>query len=214
MKEIKIFIIDENKIFNYGIKAFLGKHNTNIKIAGEAVSFKESLETIQNTRPDIIVTDFFILLKNEGLEFMEYVKKQFPGMEFLIFSSQIDREYIIKALNLGVKGFLSKNDDIEDLSIAINHVFAGKKYFGNSILNEMINLIQHQNKPSSITGYSKILTLRENEILQHIKDGKTSKEIASFLQISVRTVNNHRYNIMTKMGVNNTAALIKATMEE
>jgi DNA-binding NarL/FixJ family response regulator len=167
--------------------------------------FLNTLKSSSNPQPDIVLLDL-TMKEMSGFEVLEKIKKQKTKIKIIAISMHEDGNYISKCARLGAHGYLLKNTAEEELLKAIYKVQAGHKYYSEKISSLMIQYM-------SIEGSNpKKLSKKENEILQLIAKGLTSKEIAPMLFISVRTVETHRNNILKKLEVKNTAELInKAT---
>ena len=143
----------------------------------------------------------------DGFEVLRKVKGRFHSVRFIVISMHDDGLYISKCVRSGAYGYLLKNTDNEELFVALRTVYAGEKYFNDEIKELMI-----QNMALEGNNYQP-LSDRETEVLKYVAQGKTTKEIASILFVSVRTIETHRVNMMKKMEVQNTAELIrKATL--
>jgi DNA-binding NarL/FixJ family response regulator len=174
------------------------------KIIGEATNGMELLKLLEHHQPDIILMDIKMPLMN-GCEATREALKRFPDLKIIALSMYGDEEHLQSMIDAGAKGFLLKNIRTDDLDRALNAVADGKSYYSEEFLEFFTK--RFSSKPEDEELFQ-ALTKRELEILQYIVDGYSNKEIANKLFISIRTVTNHRANINSKTGVNNTAKLI------
>ncbi len=203
---IKIFVVDDHKLFRDGLISLLKKEN-NFKILGEATSGQEAIEKILKLKPDVSLIDISIPELN-GIEVIKRIKKQNNKIKILVITMHFDPYYIINSFKAGADGYILKEDSFELLIDAIKDVYFGKKFLSPSIKEEnFIDKIYIKSNKDKIT--DNILSPREVEILQMIAEGLTSQKIAENLCISVKTVDTHRKKIMQKLGIHNTAGLVK-----
>lgn len=201
MSKIKIFIVDDHQLFRGGIISLLS-NDEDIEVTGECSSADELFELLETKEaPDIVLIDIS-MDGMDGLEVIQKSKKKYPNIRFIVLTMHEDGQYIVKAVRNGAYGYLLKNADKSELREAIKSVYFEKKYFNKEISQLMVGNI-------ALEGDShKKLSERETEILHLVSEGKTTKEIASQLFVSTRTVETHRVNMMKKLHVQNTAELI------
>lgn len=206
MRKIKIVIADDHQLFRKGLK-FLLSQEENFEVVGEATNGRELLELLSEIRPDVVLLDLSMEVIS-GLEVLQTAKKKWSGLKFIVLTMHDDGQYVAKSVRSGAFGYLLKNADEEELKIAIRQVVLHeKKYFNPHIAELLINNMAIQLPPKQK------LSNREREVLHLVAHGKTTKEIASELFVSTRTIETHRANIMKKLKVHNTAELIKKAME-
>ncbi len=202
MDKIKIAIVDDHQLFRDGIYSLLSlnEHFAVILSANNGRSFFEQLA--KDNLPDVILLDL-TMPEMDGFEVLKRLRKDYKTIKTIALSMHDDGNYIMKCARSGAYGYLLKNTDPDELVAAINQVYAGKKYFNKAISDRMINIMAIEGSTT------KKLSARETEILNLIAKGHTTKEIASQLYISTRTVETHRVNMMKKLSVKNVAELIK-----
>ena len=201
MSEIEIVIVDDHKLFRDGITSLLEPH-ADIKVIGEASSSEELELLLEEKNPEIVLIDISMPGSN-GLETIRIAKTKYPDIKFIVITMHAEGQYVVKAVRNGAYGYLLKNADEEELMEAIRSVSVGKKYFNSEISQLMVTNIAIEGDPH------KKLSEREMEVLELVSKGKTTKEIASELFVSTRTIETHRVNMMKKLNVQNTAELIK-----
>lgn len=201
---IKIIIADDHKIFRDGLKNLLDKSGE-FDIIAEAENGTQVLELLIDHQPDVVVMDISMPKKN-GIEVLKEVAEIYPKTKFIMLSMHEEGDYIIKCIKLGASGYLLKTVEEEELRSAIKAVHNGKKYFNADISSLMASQLQNATEQVHITP-------REQEVLELVADGLSTKLIADKLFISARTVESHRLNLMKKFDAINTAELIKKSIE-
>ena len=207
MIKIRVLLADDHTIVRKGLCALL-EEETDISVIGEAEDGREAVEKAFTLEPDVVVIDIGMPSLN-GLEAVKAIKKGRPEMKVLILTMHENEEYITEALRAGVSGYLIKKSVPRDLITAIQLAYKGESFLSPSISTKVINRFIRQNTPSDSEFIDSEITLttREREVVQLIAEGLTNKEIASNLGISIKTVKNHRSNLMEKLDLHNTAEI-------
>lgn len=207
MNEYRLVIADKSDLSRIGLKTIF-KKNPRINIVGEAQSSDELLEKTAHLRPDIVMIDY--TAKGFTIEIVAQCKKNHPELKFVAITPLQSREVLINAIKNGINSYIKKDCDRQEILDSIPRTAEGHKYFCGRILETIqrndINIDHIEYEALSCLPVS--LSKRELEIIQLIAEGKTNSTIADELFISTHTVNTHRKNIMTKLGVNNTAAIV------
>ncbi len=207
MQKIKIIIVDDHKMFRDGIRALLEKEK-NIEVVADAKDANELISILKNLTPDVILMDIDMGETN-GIDATVEVKKNYPDINILALSMHGEHNYILKMLEAGATGYILKNAGKEEMLTAIISVASGDSYFSREVSSR---LIEYLNKPQiniKSTDKEIPLTNREIEILKLIAQEYSNSEIAEELFISIRTVDTHRRNLIQKLGMKNTAGLVK-----
>jgi len=208
---INAVLADDHEIVRKGIKILL-EDDGNIQVVAEAADGNEALQRIEETDPDLLITDIRMPIM-DGLQTTKAVKNQFPGVKILVLSMHDDEDYIMKSVEFGADGYLLKDTSKPEFVKAIDVVMSGQKYFSGDISNILVNsyLNAKTRRNSQVTNDAtvKMLTKRESQILSKIYIGESNADIAAGLGKSVRTVETHRFNIMKKLGVKNVAELLR-----
>lgn len=205
-EKIKVLIADDHEILRYGISTFLSSAD-NIEIVGEASSGEECIELFKEKKPDICVLDISMPDK-DGIETTKAIREIDPDVKVLILSMHIDKVLLDKVLEAGINGYLLKDTEKTEILHGIESIAKGQQVFSNPISE----LITKSYLNGGKTPHDSI-TSRELEVLQLIVEGYSSKLIADKLDISPRTVDTHRGNIMQKLGIPNAAGLVRYAME-
>lgn len=210
MTEISILIADDHEIIRFGISTYLSS-SEGIEIVGEASTGEECIQLFQETHPDICILDIDMPDKN-GIETAKEIRELEGNTKILILSMHINKDILRDALEANVDGYLLKNTEKADLLHGIRAIVKGQQVFSDPISNLMKE--SFLNKSSQSVSYDhQHITDREQEILQLIVDGLTSKQIAQELYISPRTVDTHRANLMEKLELNNIAELVRYAIQ-
>ncbi|MDZ7658363.1 response regulator transcription factor [Fodinibius sp.] len=210
MTEISILIADDHEIIRFGISTYLSS-SEGIEIVGEASTGEECIQLFQETHPDICILDIDMPDKN-GIETAKEIRELEGDTKILILSMHINKDILRDALEANVDGYLLKNTEKADLLHGIRAIVKGQQVFSDPISNLMKE--SFLNKSSQSVSYDhQHITDREQEILQLIVDGLTSKQIAQELYISPRTVDTHRANLMEKLELNNIAELVRYAIQ-
>lgn len=202
MKKISVFVVDDHKLVRE-MWSELFSRNNEIEVIGESGDFEEAIKMIKEKRPDIVLLDIN-LAQASGFDAVPLIRKFAPASLIIAVSMHCQPAYAKKMLQLGAKGYLTKNSSRNEILMAVHEVMAGRKYVCEEIRNIITEQMLNDDPGSGVEN----LSLREIEVIRLIKEGNSSKEIASILEISVRTAEVHRHNILKKLQLKNTAALI------
>jgi DNA-binding NarL/FixJ family response regulator len=203
MNKIKIIIVDDHALFRNGLKILL---NTipNIEVIGEAGNGKQFLELLETLIPDIVLIDINMPVM-DGIEATQQATDKYSELKIIALSMFGEEDYYYKMINAGVKGFLLKNSEINEVVEAINQVMQGGSFFSQELLYNVIKNFNPHKEPEIEATY---LSKREVQVLEEICKGLSNQEIADTLFISKRTVDKHRANLLSKTNSKNTANLI------
>lgn len=208
MGKIKVLLAEDHTIVRKGLRSLLDKE-TGIEVVGEAEDGREAVKRAEELLPDVVVMDISMPGLN-GLEATRQLKKHFPGMKIIILTVYANEEYVYQSLKAGVSGYLIKSAAPTDLVAAIHAAMRGESYLSPSISRTVIDeYIRQAQKMPEVEGSFETLTQREREVLQLMAEGRTTKEIADLLYISIKTVETHRINLKEKLNLQNTAELIQ-----
>jgi DNA-binding NarL/FixJ family response regulator len=201
--KIKILLADDHAILRDGIRTALELEES-FEIVGEATDGSEAIEGATRLLPDVILMDIS-MPSVDGIEASKAIKRMNPQIKIILLTMYDNRQFIEEALLAGIEGYILKMTRLDDVIKAIKAVYDGDNYFDPAVTS-----LLKADKPEEIKESKfAILTEREREILQLIINGCTSNEISERLFISRFTVNNHRKSILLKLGLKNTAELIR-----
>lgn len=202
MTDLKVFIVDDHALFRGGLRGLL--EQTGISVSGEAADGFEFLDAIAGSGADIVLLDIDMPRMN-GIEAAQKALAANPGLKIITLSMHGEEEYYFKMVESGVKGFLLKSSEINEVIKAINTVAEGGSYFSQELLQALVGSLKTTSRGEKD---EESLSGRELEILLLICKGYSNQEIADELFISKRTVDKHRANILAKTGSRNTANLV------
>lgn len=206
---IRVVLADDHTLVRSGIRRILEAH-PGFEVVGEAADGEEAIALVRQTLPDVIVLDLNMPGLG-GLDALPPLKLAQPSLKVVVLSMHAGREYVARAMKGGANAYLLKDSAVQDLVAAVEAVLVGQSYFSPSIQALMAELIRGDSKePARGT----TLTDREREVLGWLARGLSSKEVARRLDISVRTVETHRANLMHKLGVKSVALLIQVALRE
>ena len=194
-------------MFRDGVKSVLSDE-ANIEIIGEVGNGNDLYELLKSKSPDLIITDIS-MPDISGIEITKYVSEKYPDIKILILSMHSNEEFITKSLSVGAHGYLPKDTSMNELLEAINTIYNGDNYFNKDISDTILKSIINKSKSTNGNAKSETLTKREKEIVSHVVEGLTNKEIAGKLYISIRTVDSHKNNIMQKLNLKSSVELVK-----
>jgi DNA-binding NarL/FixJ family response regulator len=177
-----------------------------IEVVGEAGTGREALELVRSKLPNIVLMDI-AMTELGGLEALPRITKDFPSVKVIILSAHANEEYVIRALREGASGYMLKDSATTELELAINSVIQGKIYLSPSISRTVID--DYLQRVSGAFSPLEQLTSRQREILQLIAEGKNTKEIAAELNISIKTVESHRLQLMDRLNIHDIPGLVR-----
>lgn len=209
---IKLLIVDDHKMIREGICSMLESHNSKCKfIIEEAGSGEEGIEKIMQSAYDIVLMDYK-LSKLNGAETTRRMLSHRPLIKILAMSNYDETAYIRNMIQAGVKGYVLKDLDADELFKAMNVIKAGKNYYSNDVAVKLLS-DGGKTRLSTVTPSGEKLSARERQVLLFIADAYTNKQIATKLCLSSRTVDKYRQHLLEKMNVSNTTGLLKIARE-
>ncbi len=203
MKDLSIIIVDDHKLFRDGLKLMLGNFYPDAQIL-QAENGREFLQQLNISVPDITLMDIN-MPEVDGIEATQKAVGLYPDIRIIALSMHGDEAYYHKMIDAGVKGFLMKNSEIQEVCEAIDAALEGGHYFSKELL---FNIVKNIRRASATPDEEISLSERETDILRLICQGHSNKEIGDKLFISKRTVDKHRANILVKTNSRNTAHLV------
>jgi len=213
MIHVKILVVDDHRLVRAGICSLLEKIPTFETIA-EADNGREAMKLVDKYNPDVILLDIAMREMN-GLEVLNKLSTDYPEISVIILSMHKDEEYVIRALQLGADGYLLKDSAKNELETAIKTVIQGEKYLTpilkESLGDEYKNLVV--GKDNLYRTHLERLTPRKREILQLIAEGNTTKEIAYKLDLSIKTVDAHKKQLMETLNIYDIAGLVRYALK-
>lgn len=206
MADIRIILADDHIVIRSGLRLVLEREPGFI-VVGEAADGKEAIQLAQDLCPGVAVLDVAMPNLN-GIEAARQITAASPDTAVVMLSMHSDESYVLRALNAGARGYLLKDSPEADLIAAIKAVFDGKAYFSPAISRVLVDDYVRQLRKRGLEDSYELLTAREREILQLLAEGKSNKELAGRLNLSIYTVETHRSNLMEKLNLHGIPELI------
>jgi DNA-binding NarL/FixJ family response regulator len=208
---IKILLADDHKIMRAGLRALL-ERQPDLEVVGEADCGAAAVDMAKKKPPHLIIMDINMPDMN-GIEATRRILKDRTGIKVLALSMHADKGFVVNMLKAGAAGYLLKDCALEELAHAIRAVMDNRIYLSPSLVNGILQDYIHVMSKDDLSVYS-ILTSREREVLQRLAEGKSTKEIAYDMEISVKTVETYRHQITEKIGMSSVAELTKYAIRE
>lgn len=206
---IKLFLVDDHTLMRDGITSMLSDC-PDIIVVGSCASGEEAISNVAELHPDVVLMD--IMLRGmTGIEATRWIKEQDKNVRVILVSMEVKKEFLSAGIQCGIDGYLPKDTDKQTMINAIRAVYAGDRYFTDAITKLVFEdfYVHEKLKNPENTRLPNDLTKREHEVLGLVAMGKGNKEIAESLFISVKTVETHKGNILEKLGLRNSAELVK-----
>jgi DNA-binding NarL/FixJ family response regulator len=208
---IRIVIANDHRIFRQGLRALLEKE-PGMKVVGEADDGLKTIALVRKLTPHVVITDVNLPNLN-GIEATRQILADYPAMRIIVLSKHADRNHILNMLKVGACGYLLKDSPLEELVKAIRLVFDGKTYLSPGVTEVVVKDYARTDLPPDQPDLTQ-LTAREREVLKLVVEGKSTKQIAGLMKISVKTIETHRQKIMSKLGTHSVADLTKYALRE
>jgi DNA-binding NarL/FixJ family response regulator len=196
-----VLLADDHRIIRDGMKVFLEREG--YRVNAEAQNGQEAVRLALRLKPEVVVLDITMPVLN-GLEAAREILRSAPATKVILLSMHDESPYVLDALRIGVKGFVTKTHAADDLVHAIREALRGKTYLSPELSQTIITAIQLKADVAEDP-----LTPRERQVLQLVAEGKTTRQAAELLNISVKTAETHRNRIMEKLNVHETAGLVR-----
>lgn len=209
--KLRLLLVDDHKIVRQGLRTLL-ERQPGLKVVAEAADGAEAVRMAVQQRPELVIMDI-TLPKLNGIEATRRILAACPRTRVIALSMHSDRRFVMEILKSGAKGYLLKDSAFDELAAAISAVNEGRTYLSSQITDLVVQgAVMRQGKARG-TAYS-VLTAREREVLQLLAEGRTTKETAAQLGVSVKTAETHRKQIMDKLNVHSIAELTKYAIKE
>lgn len=209
-KEIRVLLVDDHALVREGIKTMLTGEG--IDVVGGVSSGEEAIEAAQQHMPDVILMDIMLKGEMNGIEATRWIRERQPDIRIMLLSMEIKKEFLSAGIQCGISGYLHKDVSRETLLKAVREIYEGNKYFNEAITNLVFEDYYNKAKTAPAPAKTPALTplsRREEDVLAHVAQGLSNREVAERLFISVKTVETHKAHILDKLGLRNTAELVK-----
>lgn len=206
MRKIRVLLADDHQLMRSGIRLML-EREADLSVVGEASDGRQAVSLAKSLRPDVVVMDIGMANLN-GIEAANQMTQDSPQIAVVMLSMHADESYVLRALKSGARGYLLKDSAEADLIRAVHAVAGGKSFFSPAVSKVLLDDYVRKLKRSGTDDAYDLLTPREREVLQLIAEGKSNKDIANLLNLSVYTVESHRSNLMEKLNLRGLPELI------
>jgi DNA-binding NarL/FixJ family response regulator len=208
--EVRILLVDPHAIVREGLRLLI-ESRAGLVVVGEAADGQKAVEIASRLRPDIVVTEL-LLPRLSGLEAARHILKADSRTGVLILSVRDSRTAVEEALRAGVSGYVLKSSSPKELIEAIEVVRDGESFLSPTVTHHLVDAVAHPT--DGVHSSLSQLTHREREVLQLIAEGNSSKEVATLMGVSLKTVESHRSSLMTKLGIHKVASLVRFAIRE
>jgi len=212
MKSIKVILVDDHSLVRAGIRSLI-QNISGVEVIAEANNGRDAIRLIDELIPDLVLLDIAMPELN-GLEVISRISKDNTVTKIIILSMHTNEEYVVQALKAGAAGYLLKDSAPNELEIAVNAVMRGETYLSPAISKHVVD--NYLRRISDVSAEKekgpdifKQLTSRQREILQLIAEGNSTKEIANKLNVSIKTIETHRMQLMDRIGIHDVAGLVR-----
>ena len=212
MSKIRVLLTDDHTLFRQGIHTLLAEES-DIEVVGEAANGTEAVEKVGRMRPDVVLMDIGM----PGLSSFEatrQIKRVRPETRVLFLTMYDDEDYLVECMEVGGSAYVLKDSPAPQLLAAIRDVYRGGSYLSPKMLSQLVNDFRSRTKTTDHRPRFATLTPREKEILKFLAEGQTVKEIATHLNLSVKTIEAHKFNLMRKLDIHNKAHLVQYAIQK
>jgi DNA-binding NarL/FixJ family response regulator len=208
IKRLRILVADDHELVRRGIRGLL-RVRRGWTVVGEAVNGREAVDKTSKLKPDVAILDIS-MPDLDGLQATRQIREATPGTSVVILTMHESDQMVRRVLEAGALGYVLKSDLAAHLVKAVRHVSAGKLFLTPRVSDIVLNgFLKNANQPEPKENSRALLTPREVQVIRHLAEGKSNKEIAAELGITIRTVETHRAKIMLKLGLHSLAELIR-----
>lgn len=206
MNAFRILLADDHPVFRFGLRALLGSHE-GWEICGEAVDGRDTVEKCGQLQPDLLILDI-CMPKLNGVDAARQILKENPAQRILVLTDVNSDQVVQDCLEAGVRGWVFKNDENEDLITAVETLQRHNSIFSARVSNLILDGYLQRRRVGPVAVKVRRLSPREREVVQLLGEGKSSKDVATALNVTVKTAETHRSNIMLKLDLHSIAELV------
>ena len=212
MAKIRILLADDHTLFRQGIKTLVSSE-PDMEIVGEAANASDAITQAAEAKPDVVLMDIG-MLGLSSFEATRQIRKQRPETRVIFLSMYDDEDYLSESVEIGASGYILKESPADQLVSAIREVHRGGNYLSPRLLARLVDDFRVQNRSSMRQPRFGTLTKREREIMKLLAEGKSVKEAATEFNLSVKTVEAHKFNLMRKLDIHNKAQLVQYAIQK
>ncbi len=212
MAKIRVLLTDDHTLFRQGIRTLLSSE-PDMEVAGEAGNAADAVNVARQTRPDVVLMDIG-MAGMSSFEATRLIRKERPDTRVVFLSMYDDEDYLAECVDMGASGYILKESPADQLVTAIREVHRGGSYLSPRLLTRLVDDFRNQGRAPARQPRFGTLTKREREILKMLAEGKSVKEIAAAFDLSVKTVEAHKFNLMRKLDIHNKAQLVQYAIQK
>jgi len=212
MSKIRVLLTDDHTLFRDGVKTLLA-HESDIEVAGEAANAADAVTMAAQLRPDLVLMDIG-MPGMSSFEATRQIRRERPETRVLFLSMYDDEDYLSESVDIGANGYVLKDSPADQLLGAIREVQRGGNYLSPRLLTRLVNDFRANGRGGPRQGRFNTLTKREREILKLLAEGNSVKDIAAAFELSVKTVEAHKFNLMRKLDIHNKAQLVQYAIQK
>jgi two-component system, NarL family, response regulator NreC len=212
MSKIRIILADDHTLFRQGIRTLIAAEQ-DMEIVGEASNGSEAVEKAAETRPDVVLMDIG-MPGFSSFEATRQIRRNRPETKILFLTMYDDEDYLVEGMEVGGSAYVLKDSPAPQLVAAIRDIQRGGSYLSPRMLSQLVDDFRSRIKSTSRTPRFATLTPREREVLKLLAEGNSTKEIASELNLSVKTVEAHKFNLMRKLDIHTKAQLVQYAIQK
>ena len=212
MSKIRVFLTDDHTLFRQGVRTLLAAE-PDLEIAGEAANAADAVVLTRQVRPDVVLMDIG-MPGMSSFEATRQIRKERPETRVVFLSMYDDDEYVAESVEMGASGYILKDSPADQLVTAIREVHHGGSYLSPRVLTRLVDEFRTQARGGVRQPRFGTLTKREREVIKMLAEGKSVKEIAADFDLSVKTVEAHKFNLMRKLDIHNKAQLVQYAIQK
>jgi len=212
MAKIRVMLTDDHTLFRQGIRTLLSSE-PDLEVVGEAANASEAVDLARQVRPDVVLMDIG-MPGMSSFEATRVIRKERPGTHIVFLSMYDDEDYLSEGVEIGASGYILKDSPADQLVTAIREVQRGGSFLSSRLLTRLVDDFRMQGKAPIRQPRFGTLTKREREILKMLAEGRSVKEIAAAFDLSVKTVEAHKFNLMRKLDIHNKAQLVQYAIQK
>jgi two-component system, NarL family, response regulator NreC len=212
MAKIRILLADDHTLFRQGVKTLLAAES-DMEVTGEAANGTEAVEKAAQLRPDLVLMDIG-MPGPSSFETARQIRKNRPETKVLFLTMYDDEDYLVEGMEVGASGYVLKDSPAAQLVTAVRDVYRGGSYLSPRMLSQLVDDFRSRVKSANRLPRFATLTPREKEVLKMLAEGNSVKEVAGQLNLSVKTVEAHKFNLMRKLDIHNKAQLVQYAIQK
>jgi two-component system response regulator NreC len=212
MSKIRILLADDHTLFRQGIKTLLAAES-DMEVVGEAADAAAAADKATELKPDVVLLDIG-MPGPSSFEVARQIRRNRPDTKVVFLTMYDDEDYLVESMEVGANGYILKDSPASQLASAVRDVFRGGSYLSPRMLSQLVDDFRSRVKTTDRLPRFASLTPREKEVLKMLAEGNSVKEVATQLDLSVKTVEAHKFNLMRKLGIHNKAQLVQYAIQK